>query len=148
MGTASGAPRSDDVKGPTFPKKKWPVCQKRTTPVNGASSKMYRVKYLKASPWFAARQVLGTAPTVLGSAPLRFLGFHLSSFRALSVLTEVQFFRVSTNHVWGWYCRVTVGFAPARHPSYSPVRLHHKRRHEANGTRRHNVARLVLGRSH
>ena len=64
MGTASGAPRSDDVKGPTFPKKKWPVCQKRTTPVNGASSKMYRVKYLKASPWFAARQVLGTAPTV------------------------------------------------------------------------------------
>ena len=45
----------------------------------------------------------------------------LSLRRALFVLTEAHFTRVSPNHVWSWYQRGRVGFAPTRHPSYSPA---------------------------
>ena len=71
-------------------------------------SKMYRVGNLKASPWVDARPVLGTAPTVsrVGAPQVlweRGEGFP-SSRRALFVLTEAHFTRVSPNRVWGW-CR-------------------------------------------
>ena len=84
----------------------------------------YRVRYLKASPlgWRPSGSgSLGWRPPFLGSVPLlggRGGGVPCLLRRALFVLTEAPC--ATPNHVWGWCRRGRVGFAPTRHPSYSP----------------------------
>ena len=77
-------------------------------------SKMYRVRYLKASPWVGARSVLGKAPTVSRACAPQALEGGFSVFAAGSVrLDRSPLYPRLTQPRLEW------GSPPTRHPSYS-----------------------------
>ena len=133
-------------------------------------SKIHRVRYLKASPWVGARPVLGDgAHRSLGRCSPVPWGVHLSLWRESLGVGPVRLDRGPPYSPpldqprLGLLSQSTVGFAPTRHPSYSPP-LWCPSRHETHLTPCEHVlcqtaqtptlsqwdpaARLVMGCSH